>query len=91
MAKAAPPPPSSGGGVESEATTQNTATKLIACTGERMEELIVNKLYKSMGLKTTTYEPVHARGLSNEFYSYANFECEDWTWRQQRTEDETSG
>lgn len=57
-------------------------TKLIACTGERMEELVVNKLYKSFGLKTTTYEPVHARGLSNEFYCYANFECEDWTWRE---------
>lgn len=47
-----------------------------------MEELVVNKLYKSFGLKTTTYEPVHARGLSNEFYCYANFECEDWTWRK---------
>lgn len=46
-----------------------------------MEDLVVNKLYKSFGLRTTTFEPVHARGLSNEFYSYANFECEDWTWK----------
>ena len=54
--------------------------RLIVCTGERMETLI-NKLYKPFGVKTTDYEPVHARGLSNEFYCYANFECEKWKWR----------
>lgn len=55
-------------------------SKLILCTGERMETL-VTKLYKSFGLGTTTYEPVHERGLSNEFYCYANFECGEWELR----------
>lgn len=54
--------------------------RVIVCTGERMETLI-NRLYKSLGVKTTSYEPKHAKGLSNEFYCYANFECESWTWR----------
>jgi NADH dehydrogenase (ubiquinone) 1 alpha subcomplex subunit 9 len=58
--------------------------KLIVCTGERMETLITTKLYKSLGVKTTDYEIVHARGLSNEFYCYANFEVEGtpgWKWK----------
>jgi len=59
--------------------TTNSPSRLIVCTGERME-VLVNKLYRSQGVKTTTFEPVHAKGLSNEFYCYANFECEDWKW-----------
>lgn len=55
------------------------AGRVIVCTGERVKE-VVNKVYKAFGVKTTTYEPIHARGLSNEFYCYANFECEHWTW-----------
>ena len=47
-----------------------------------MEMLVTTKLYKSLGLKTTNYEVKHARGLSNEFYCYANFECEEWKWKQ---------
>ncbi|KAI0165075.1 putative N6-adenine methyltransferase-domain-containing protein [Hypoxylon sp. FL1284] len=54
--------------------------RLIVCTGERME-CLVTKLYRSLGARTTTYEPRHARGLSNEFYCYANFECNDWLFR----------
>lgn len=54
--------------------------KLILCTGERMETL-VTKLYRSFGLRTTNWEPAHARGLSNEFYCYSSFECEAWKWR----------
>ncbi|KAF6841544.1 nadh-ubiquinone oxidoreductase 39 kda [Colletotrichum musicola] len=54
--------------------------RVIVCTGERMESLVA-KVYKAFGVKTTTYEPKHARGLSNEFYCYANFECQDWVWR----------
>ncbi|KAL5598506.1 hypothetical protein BROUX41_003557 [Berkeleyomyces rouxiae] len=54
--------------------------KLILCTGERMESLAL-KLYRSFGLQTTTFEPKHARGLSNEFYCYASFECDEWKWR----------
>lgn len=59
-----------------------TDYRLIVCTGERMENLITTKLYKSLGVKTTDYEIVHARGLSNEFYCYANFEG-PWKWKTQ--------
>lgn len=55
--------------------------RVVVCTGERMEGL-VTKVYKAFGVKTTTFEPKHARGLSNEFYCYASFECKDWTWRE---------
>lgn len=54
--------------------------KLIACTGERMETLIT-KLYSKAGLRTTSFEVRHAKGLSNEFRCYANFECGDWKWQ----------
>jgi hypothetical protein len=53
-------------------------TRVIVCTGERMEGLIT-KVYA--GVATTTFEPRHAKGLSNEFLCYANFECERWKWR----------
>jgi len=59
----------------------STASRLIVCTGERMGTL-VNKLYRPQGIHTTTFEPVHAKGLSNEFYCYSNFECKDWKWRK---------
>lgn len=58
-----------------------SAPRTIVCTGERME-VVVNKLYRPQGMKTTTFEPSHAKGLSNEFRCYANFECDNWTWRQ---------
>ena len=54
--------------------------RLIVCTGERMESLITT-LYRSRGVKTTTFEPVHSKGLSNEFFCYANFEGEEWKWK----------
>lgn len=54
--------------------------RLIMCTGERMEP-IVTKLYAKVGMKTTTFEPEHSKGLSNEFRCYANFECDKWSWR----------
>ncbi|RYP32335.1 hypothetical protein DL766_004010 [Monosporascus sp. MC13-8B] len=57
--------------------------RLIVCTGERMQSLVTGKLYRGLGARTTTYEPVHARGLSNEFYCYANFECGAWRWRSE--------
>jgi hypothetical protein len=65
----------------SDSKALESRAKLIVCTGERMETL-VNKLYRPQGMATTSFEPVHAKGLSNEFYCYANFECEDWKWRQ---------
>ncbi|KAF7845882.1 hypothetical protein BT93_L0198 [Corymbia citriodora subsp. variegata] len=55
------------------------STKLILCTGERMESL-AHKLYGKAGLQTTTFLPEHTKGLSNEFRCYANFECDGWKW-----------
>ncbi|KAL1838181.1 hypothetical protein VTJ49DRAFT_2962 [Mycothermus thermophilus] len=60
---------------------QTQQRRLILCTGERMRTLVL-RLYKSFGLRTTDYEPAHARGLSNEFYCYANFDG-GWGWRQE--------
>lgn len=54
--------------------------RLIVCTGERMESLVTEKLYSTVGVKTTQYEIQHSKGLSNEFRCYANFECEKWKW-----------
>ncbi|KAL2134615.1 hypothetical protein VTI74DRAFT_11357 [Chaetomium olivicolor] len=65
----------------SEASAQQL--RLIVCTGERMQD-VVNRVYRSFGLRTTDYDPVHARGLSNEFYCYANFESEAWGWRGEK-------
>ena len=57
-------------------------SRLVVCTGERMQSLVL-KLYggATMGARTTTFEPAHARGLGNEFYCYANFECDAWRWK----------
>ena len=54
--------------------------RFITCTGERMES-VITKLYGSVGVRTTTFDPEHSKGLSNEFRCYANFECETWAWR----------
>lgn len=54
--------------------------RVIVSTGERIEPLI-RKLYKSFGVRTTTYEPDHA-GLKNEFLCYANFETDAWKWKE---------
>lgn len=57
------------------------SVRIISCTGERMEPLI-SKLYSAVGVQTTTFEPEHSKGLSNEFRCYANFECASWKWRE---------
>jgi hypothetical protein len=62
---------------EAAGTDEGKGLKLITCTGERMEELI-HKLYSKLGVKTTDFVVEHAKGLSNEFRCYANFECEEW-------------
>ncbi|KAG5932290.1 hypothetical protein E4U59_007593 [Claviceps monticola] len=54
--------------------------RVIVCTGERMKH-IVTKVYRSLKVQTTNFEPKHASGLSNEFYCYANFESSAWTWK----------
>lgn len=51
--------------------------QFVHCTGERMESL-VHKLYGKIGLKTTNFDIKHAKGLSNEFRCYANFDCSTW-------------
>ncbi|WZH46522.1 Protein-lysine N-methyltransferase EFM5 [Fusarium acuminatum] len=53
--------------------------RVIVCTGERMAP-IIGKLYRSLGVYATTFEPAHA-GLSNHYYCYANFESSTWDWR----------
>ncbi|PKS10871.1 hypothetical protein jhhlp_002628 [Lomentospora prolificans] len=53
--------------------------KLLMCTGERVQELVL-RLYKKFGMKTTTFAPTHNRELGNEFLCYANFESTNWTW-----------
>lgn len=58
-------------------------SKLVVCTGERMER-VIHRLYRPQGIKTTSFEPVHSKGLSNEFFCYANFECRVWNWVEQR-------
>jgi hypothetical protein len=45
-------------------------------------ETLIQKLYAKVGTRTTTFEPKHAKGLSNEFRCYANFECEAWNWEK---------
>lgn len=54
--------------------------KFISCTGERMAD-VIGKLYAKVGSKTTDFAPEHSKGLSNEFWCYANFEWEQWKWR----------
>ncbi|KAF1982019.1 hypothetical protein K402DRAFT_212562 [Aulographum hederae CBS 113979] len=51
--------------------------RLLVCTGERMEQLI-SRLYGKAGIRTTSFEIQHSKGLSNEFRCYANFESDIW-------------
>lgn len=61
-------------------TWSHESLRLISCTGERMGEMM-QKLYGKVGVRETDFEVVHAKGLSNEFRCYANFECESWNWK----------
>jgi hypothetical protein len=65
-------------GADGDQAGSSASPRLILCTGERMEAL-VTKLYRSYGLRTTDYEV--KQSVSNEFYCYANFECEAWKWK----------
>ncbi|KAL1643727.1 Protein-lysine N-methyltransferase efm5 [Diplodia intermedia] len=59
-----------------------SAQRLIICTGERMESMIV-KLYGKTSVRTTDFEIQHAKCLSNEFRCYANYEARDvWRWNE---------
>ncbi|TLD20132.1 putative N6-adenine methyltransferase-domain-containing protein [Venturia nashicola] len=66
-----------GGVREGAGGGKEEGLKMVVCTGERMEGLIC-KLYKKVGVRTTDFVVEHAKGLSNEFRCYANFECEEW-------------
>ena len=46
---------------------------------------MIKKLFRGYGVRTTDYEPMHERGLSNEYWCYANFggEGEGWGWREE--------
>lgn len=55
--------------------TESDQTRTIVCTGERMGDLI-KKVYP--GTHVTDFFPEHAKGLSNEFRCYANYEGASW-------------
>lgn len=61
------------------AKTPAAENKVILVTGERMKEL-VTRLYKAFGLRPTDKEVELPTGLSNEFYCYTSFECDEWKW-----------
>ena len=63
----------------------NDNFRLVVCTGERMEKTI-RKLYAKSQLHTTDYEVKHAKGLSNEFRCFANFECDAWKFLSENNE-----
>ncbi|KAK0750454.1 putative N6-adenine methyltransferase-domain-containing protein, partial [Schizothecium vesticola] len=56
------------------------ASRVIISTGERVEPLIRKLFHRAYGVRATDYEPEHERGLSNEYWCFANFE-EGWGWR----------
>ena len=62
--------------------SRTVTNPVILCTGERMAPLIIEKLYKAQGLRPTDYVPEH-HGLSNVFYTYANFASPDWTFQDE--------
>lgn len=66
----------SSGGAGKEGKEEERV-RMVTCTGERMTPL-VHRLYGQQGLRTTTFLPEHAKGLSNEFRCFANFACEAW-------------
>lgn len=57
----------------------NNNVRLIVCTGERMQGL-VEKLYRQAGVRTTTFEVRHMKGLSNEFLCYSSWESKRLKW-----------
>lgn len=57
----------------------DSGLRFISSTGERVGSLVM-KLFANIGVQSTTFEPQHGRGLSNEWRCYANFECGAWKW-----------
>ncbi|KAG4104817.1 hypothetical protein H8356DRAFT_1287720 [Neocallimastix lanati (nom. inval.)] len=54
--------------------------KIIACTGRVQTELIKRLL----NCKTTTFEPLHRGGLSNEFCCFSNYESNFLKWKDEK-------
>ncbi|PUU79682.1 putative N6-adenine methyltransferase-domain-containing protein [Tuber borchii] len=55
--------------------------RIIICTGQVMKEL-VEKLFRQAGVRATTFEIRHSKGLSNEFLCYSSFESKRIKWEQ---------
>lgn len=47
--------------------------RIMLCTGERMEELLL-RLFRPAGVRTTALDVQHRNGLANKFFCYSNFE-----------------
>ena len=60
-------------------TVDSGGPRIIVCTGERMQDLIL-RLYP--GIRVTTFEPEHTNSLGNEFRCYANYQSRDWGWKE---------
>ncbi|KAF4463579.1 NADH-ubiquinone oxidoreductase 40 kDa subunit mitochondrial [Fusarium albosuccineum] len=68
---------------------KTASPRVIVCTGERMAPL-VDKLYRSLKVYSTTFEPAHS-GLSNHYYCYANFETNAAEEQDSRNQDNNVG
>ena len=62
-------------------TVEHSPTRIIICTGQVMKEL-VEKLFRQAGVRATTFEIRHSKGLSNEFLCYSSFESQRIKWEQ---------
>jgi len=54
--------------------------KIIACTG-RVQTQLIKRL---LNCNTTTFEPLHRGGLSNEFCCFSNYESEFLKWKDEK-------
>ncbi|RPA98931.1 hypothetical protein L873DRAFT_1000475 [Choiromyces venosus 120613-1] len=62
-------------------TAEQSPTRIMICTGQVMKEL-VEKLFRQAGVRATTFEIRHSKGLSNEFLCYSSFESKHIKWEQ---------
>jgi 16S rRNA G966 N2-methylase RsmD len=60
-------------------TAEQSPTRIIICTGQVVKEL-VEKLFRQAGVRATTLEIRHSKGLSNEFLCYSSFESKRIKW-----------
>ncbi|CUS08125.1 unnamed protein product [Tuber aestivum] len=62
-------------------TAEQSPTRIMICTGRVVREL-VEKLFRPAGVRATTLEIRHSKGLSNEFLCYSSFESKRIKWEQ---------